>query len=150
MEQGDFLGSQVVKRSEWIRTPALVHPDYPHSPQGDYLNGLVVLESDLLPHELMLGLLEVERDLGRDRSSETIPWSPRCIDLDIVANGSFVSALPELTIPHPQMHNRDFILELLQQVAPEWIHPIFNRSSAELLLDLRARQASAALGVASF
>jgi 2-amino-4-hydroxy-6-hydroxymethyldihydropteridine diphosphokinase len=150
LEEGALRGSRVIKRSACMRTPALVHPEYPQAEQSDYLNGLLVLESSLAPSELMSSLLEVERELGRDREGEKIPWSPRCIDLDVVASDSFVSALPELTVPHPQMHNRDFILKLMQEVAPEWIHPIFNRTSAQLYEDLRARQASSDLGVSCF
>ncbi len=150
LEKGRLQGSRVSKCSNWIRTPALVHPEYPDVAQGDYLNAILALHSSLEPAEMMQCLLQVEKELGRDRESESIPWAPRCIDLDIVACGNFVASSPELIVPHPEMHRRDFVLTLMQEVAPEWVHPIFNRGLSEMLDDLRAREAAHASGVACF
>jgi len=74
-------------------------------PQGPFLNQMVLLETALAPRDLLLGLLELERERGRDRDER---WGPRTLDLDIVRYGDWVVSEPGLTVPHPELPNRDF------------------------------------------
>ena len=74
-------------------------------PQGAYLNQMVALETTLAPRELLAALQRIEHDAGRVR---TVHWGPRTLDLDIVRYGDVRMAEPELTIPHPQLANRDW------------------------------------------
>jgi 2-amino-4-hydroxy-6-hydroxymethyldihydropteridine diphosphokinase len=74
-------------------------------PQGPFLNQMVVLETGLPPRDLLLSLLEIERERGRERGER---WGPRTLDLDIVRYGDWVVAEAGLTIPHPELANREF------------------------------------------
>jgi 2-amino-4-hydroxy-6-hydroxymethyldihydropteridine diphosphokinase len=74
-------------------------------PQGAYLNQMVALETTLAPRELLTALQRIEHDAGRVRA---VHWGPRTLDLDIVRYGDVRIAEPDLTIPHPQLSNRDW------------------------------------------
>ena len=70
--------------------------------------------------------MRLKRELGRVRDEKT-PWAPRTIDLDIICAGDLVLEVEGLSIPHPEMHKRDFVLKPLAEVAPDWRHPILGR-----------------------
>jgi 2-amino-4-hydroxy-6-hydroxymethyldihydropteridine diphosphokinase len=84
--------------------------------QPAFLNGAVVLETELPPRELLELLLAVERDLGRERRER---WGPRSIDLDLLVYGDVSVDEPGLTVPHPRLHERRFALEPLAELDPE-------------------------------
>jgi 2-amino-4-hydroxy-6-hydroxymethyldihydropteridine diphosphokinase len=89
---------------------------------------------DAAPQQLLERLLTIERDMGRERDgADSIPKGPRVIDLDIVLYGSRAIQTPALTVPHPAMHQRRFVLEPLAEIAPGFVHPILHRSVRELL-----------------
>ncbi|HTK94722.1 MAG TPA: 2-amino-4-hydroxy-6-hydroxymethyldihydropteridine diphosphokinase [Terriglobales bacterium] len=96
-----------------------------------FLNCAVALETDLMPKQLLARLLDIERSLGRKRSVAP-PKGPRTLDLDILLFGSSVVDTAGLTIPHPAMHLRRFVLEPLAEIAPDARHPVFKRSMREL------------------
>jgi len=100
-------------------------------PQGPHLNSVVELETDLPPRALLDALQAIERSLGRRPSAER--WGPRAIDLDILLYGDRTIEEPGLTIPHPRLAQRRFVLEPLSQLAPELIHPVLRQSIAMLL-----------------
>src|SRR5262249_15637760 len=83
--------------------------------QSPYLNAAAELRTDLEPNELLRVLLEVERNLGRVREER---FGPRTIDLDLLLYGDRVLAGPSLTVPHPRMQERPFVLEPLAEIAP--------------------------------
>jgi 2-amino-4-hydroxy-6-hydroxymethyldihydropteridine diphosphokinase len=128
----------VAARSTWRETPALVHPDDPVREHPPYLNGVVLVDTGLEAEEVLKRLHAVERALGRDRTKEALPWQPRTIDLDLVALGEEMRDGPGLVLPHPRMHQRDFVLTPLVEVWPDWRHPRLGRTAQELLADLSA------------
>lgn len=104
--------------------------------QGRYFNAALVIETLLAPSVLLARLLEIEQARGRDRSREQ-RWGPRTLDLDILLYGDNVIDLPSLTIPHPRMHERRFVLEPLAQIAPDAVLPTFGRTVRDLRDSLR-------------
>jgi 2-amino-4-hydroxy-6-hydroxymethyldihydropteridine diphosphokinase len=86
--------------------------------QPKFLNGAAELATDLQPRELLERLLEIERELGRDRATER-RWGPRVIDLDLLLFGEEAIDEPGLTVPHPHLTDRRFVLEPLHELAPE-------------------------------
>ena len=107
-----------------------------------FLNAVLELETEQSPQELLRSLLAIEKSLGRDRSTAP-PKGPRIIDLDILLYGGEVvrdrgAAGEALTIPHPAMHQRRFVLEPLAEIAPNAFHPVFKRSASDLLAELPA------------
>jgi 2-amino-4-hydroxy-6-hydroxymethyldihydropteridine diphosphokinase len=106
--------------------------------QSWFLNCAVSLETGMKPEELMTALLQIEREMGRERTQKK---GPRKIDLDILLCGDLVVDAPELSIPHPGMHERRFVLEPLAEIAPEAWHPVLKKSARELLEELPAGQA---------
>ncbi len=97
--------------------------------QPPFLNGVVVLETALPAPDLMKALLTIEHDLGRTR---TFPNAPRMLDLDFLLLGNEVTESPDVTVPHPRLHERAFVLIPLAEVAPDVVHPRLRRSIREL------------------
>ena len=100
--------------------------------QPRFLNGALVLETELEPVELMRELLGVERAMGREREG-AIAKGPRVIDLDLLLYGDVVISTEELTLPHPEMQARRFVLEPLAEIAPEWVHRVLGVTVGTML-----------------
>ncbi len=96
-----------------------------------YVNGVVVLSTRMGPHQLLDRLLLIERDMGRVRHGET--WEPRIIDLDILLFGTQIIREKDLTVPHPLMHSRRFVMTPMAQLAPHLRHPSLGKTMSELL-----------------
>ena len=106
--------------------------------QPDFLNAVVALQTTLPPEELMAALLRIEQDHGRDRSA-SVPKGPRTLDLDLLSYGDVVMETPTLTLPHPSLAERRFVLVPLAEIAPRWRHSVSGKTAAELLSELSQR-----------
>lgn len=98
--------------------------------QADFLNQVILLDTDLPPTELMNALLQIETQMGRVRKEK---YDPRTIDLDLLYYDDLVLATPGLTIPHPRIQERRFVLEPLAEIAPGFVHPILQLTNGQLL-----------------
>lgn len=101
--------------------------------QGLYLNAAAEIGTQLAPSELLRVLMAVERSMGRVRSE---PNAPRTIDLDILLYDLLIQNQPDLTIPHPRMHERRFVLAPLAEIAPLAAHPLLEKTVRDLLAEL--------------
>jgi 2-amino-4-hydroxy-6-hydroxymethyldihydropteridine diphosphokinase len=105
--------------------------------QAWFLNCVVALETTETPEQLMAVLLGIEQQMGRRRIQKK---GPRTIDIDILLFDEAIVDSPALTIPHPAMHQRRFVLEPLEEIAPEVRHPVLKKTVRELLDALPAGQ----------
>jgi 2-amino-4-hydroxy-6-hydroxymethyldihydropteridine diphosphokinase len=115
----------VTRVSSWYETEPMEVTDQPW-----FLNGAVELHTQREPDSLMRALLEIEREMGRER---TRTKGPRSIDLDLLLFDDETVNTPELTLPHPAMHERRFVLAPLAEIAPQVIHPVLRRPALTLL-----------------
>ncbi|MDR2659722.1 MAG: 2-amino-4-hydroxy-6-hydroxymethyldihydropteridine diphosphokinase [Spirochaetaceae bacterium] len=97
--------------------------------QPDFLNCAVELETELEPYDLLKACMDIEQRLQRKR---VIRWGPRTVDLDILLYGDMQIEQPDLTIPHPRMHEREFALLPLSEIAPRRVHPKLKTTIEEL------------------
>lgn len=112
----DAVDVDVVARSTLIETEPVGYLEQPR-----FLNGAARIETELMPRELLDVLMEIERALGRVRGGPR--FGPRTIDLDLLLYGDEVVNEPGLTVPHPQLHVRRFVLEPLVELDPELVVP---------------------------
>lgn len=101
--------------------------------QPEFINMAIEAETGLEPLKLLELLKNIEKQMGRD---ESVRWGPRVIDLDILFYNDMVIDTPEFRIPHPLMHERDFVLKPLAEIAPEKEHPVVKKTVREMLSGL--------------
>jgi 2-amino-4-hydroxy-6-hydroxymethyldihydropteridine diphosphokinase len=94
-----------------------------------FLNCAVKLDTEKMPRQLIAAILNLEESMGRQRKQQK---GPRVIDVDILLFGTSVIEIPGLTVPHPKLHERRFVLEPLAELAPDARHPVFKRTMREL------------------
>ena len=136
---GDREGNlwEAVERIRELGEVKAVSSGYDTEPVGyldqpRFLNAALVLETSLEPTELMRALLEVEQAMGRERVG-AVAKGPRVIDLDLLLYGQVVMNTTELTLPHPEMLERRFVLEPLAEIAPGMVHPVLGLTVGEML-----------------
>jgi 2-amino-4-hydroxy-6-hydroxymethyldihydropteridine diphosphokinase len=122
---GQIPDCQITGRSDWYLTK-------PVGVEGQdwYVNGVISISIEISPQALLGTLLDIEAEMGRVRGER---WESRIIDLDILLYGHEIINEEDLTVPHPLMHLRKFVLVPLVQLAPDLIHPSLGVSMAELL-----------------
>ncbi|MBE9122395.1 2-amino-4-hydroxy-6-hydroxymethyldihydropteridine diphosphokinase [Tychonema sp. LEGE 07199] len=114
----------VKSHSSWYKT-APVGP-----PQPDYINACAILEAALEPKQLLAALLEIEIKFNRIRREK---WGPRTLDLDLLLYDDLILETPTLTLPHPRMTERAFVLVPLAEIAPDWVHPVTKSAIDQLV-----------------
>ena len=115
----------IIDRSSLYETAAWGKTD-----QASFLNQALVLETSLNARDLLNEILYIENLMGRDRIEK---YGPRVIDIDIILFNHQVIRENGLTIPHPEMSKRRFVLEPLNEVIPAYIHPVYYKTITELL-----------------
>lgn len=112
---------------------------YESEPLGDskewYVNGVIEIETDIKPAELLKKFKNIERAMGRKKVRRR--WGARIIDLDILLYDTVKLDKGSLKIPHPEMHNRKFVLIPLSEIAPQVVHPILGMTISELLVSVK-------------
>ncbi|HKJ00035.1 MAG TPA: 2-amino-4-hydroxy-6-hydroxymethyldihydropteridine diphosphokinase [bacterium] len=114
-------------------SPVYRTPPWGPVPQDPYLNAVLALETEFAPEDLLTRLLAIETRRGRDRSPQAVRWGPRTLDLDLLLCGDAVIATERLTLPHPRLAERAFVLVPLCDLAPDLRHPVLGRRMRELL-----------------
>jgi len=104
--------------------------------QENYLNQVLRVESDLTPLQLLESIHQIERELGRIRHQK---WEARIIDIDIIFYNDEIIQLANLQIPHPLMHQREFVLVPLCEIAPLLIHPFLQKTIKDLVAELKSK-----------
>ena len=102
--------------------------------QPEFVNMAVEVVTDLSPKKLLEMIKKIEKDMGRQ---DTIKWGPRIIDLDILLYDNIILKTDFLTIPHPLMHEREFVLGPLSEIAGDFIHPVLKKSIADLFKETK-------------
>lgn len=102
--------------------------------QQAYLNQCIAVTTNLTAEELIHKVLVIEKQLGRKRSN-SITYEPRIIDIDIIFYNNTIIETPQLTVPHPRLHLRKFVLIPLNEIASNHLHPILNKTIFNLLSD---------------
>jgi 2-amino-4-hydroxy-6-hydroxymethyldihydropteridine diphosphokinase len=118
-----------------LRLSPVYETDPVGPPQPPYLNMVTELETALSPKGLLAEMLGIEKALGRERRER---WGPRTLDLDLLLYGDLVLEEAGLSVPHPRLHERAFVLVPLLDLLPEGRHPLLGQSFAELLASLDA------------
>jgi 2-amino-4-hydroxy-6-hydroxymethyldihydropteridine diphosphokinase len=135
--QGAGLAPLVVS-SIWQTTA------WPPSDQPDYYNAVVAVDAGgVSPQALYQTLRAIELSFGRERRER---WAARTLDLDIIAMEGLEGQYGDMTLPHPRMHDRAFVLAPLAEVAPDWRHPILGLTAAEMLKNAPVEQSYRRLG----
>ncbi len=120
-----FCG-KIVTRSSVYETAA-----WGNQNQADFLNQVLEIETNISASSLLRKLLTIETNMGRQRTEKN---APRIIDLDIIFYNNFIIKLPHLIVPHPQITERRFALEPLNEIAPDFAHPVLHQTVHQLLM----------------
>ena len=123
-------GVLVEKVSTYIETEP-----YGYTEQDNFVNAVCIAETKLSPRELLEVLLKIELDMGRVR---IIKWGPRLIDLDILFYEDLIIDEEDFKVPHIEIQKRSFVLEPMNEISPDKIHPVFKKTVHQLLLDLNS------------
>jgi 2-amino-4-hydroxy-6-hydroxymethyldihydropteridine diphosphokinase len=129
LESLQAAGLKIARRSRWWRSAAWPDPNGP-----EYRNGAALFRTDGDPQRTLETLLCIEAGFNRERGERN---APRTLDLDLIAHGRSVLHTPGLVLPHPRAHERLFVMGPLAEIAPDWRHPVLDRTAAELALEAK-------------
>ena len=130
-KMSELPDTEIIKRSSVIETEPFGYIE-----QESFLNSVAELNTLLLPHEMLGNLLGIEDEMGRVR---VIKWGPRIIDLDILFYNDMVMSDMNLTVPHPGIAERMFVLDPLFEIAPNFLHPVLRKTVFQLKNELSER-----------
>lgn len=125
-------GMKITKKSNIYETEPYGYLDQP-----PFVNGAIEVETELSCRDVLERLLGIEKELGRVR---LIRWGPRIIDLDILFFNDEVYDEEDLKVPHIDMQNRDFVLRPLNDICPDYMHPVLHKTVSELLEELEKKE----------
>tara|TARA_B100000427_G_scaffold39183_1_gene28277 strand:+ start:1240 stop:1728 length:489 start_codon:yes stop_codon:yes gene_type:complete len=134
-EREQFIDNAVQQISQLIGKVNIRSQIYESTPwrvdgQANYLNQIIQVKTMLLSEEVLAAILKIENELGRVRFEK---WGERLIDIDIIFFNNEIIETSDLCIPHKHMHERNFVLVPLEEIAPSLIHPKYNKTVSELL-----------------
>lgn len=112
---------------------------------NSFLNAALSIETDLNPEQLLAETQRIERQIGRTKKSVNGTYSDRPIDIDILFFDDFIVENDHLVIPHPLLHVREFVMEPLHQIAPQFVHPKLNKTVEQLYKELCRNNAKSEL-----
>ena len=112
--------SEVIALSSFYQTRPVGGP-----PQPDFINAVIIIETNLEPEELLLVAQAIEGAHGRERNENTVKWGPRFLDIDLIKCDEMLINSPDLTIPHPRAHEREFVLRPWNEIDPAATLPGF-------------------------
>ena len=118
---------KILQSSSYYKTPSWPDPKYPA-----YLNIILKVTSKLKPEDLLKMCKEIESSMGRKKAPKN---SPRVCDIDIIDYKNLIKS-GQIFLPHPQMHQRNFVLFPLFEISKDWMHPVFNTNIKKLILSL--------------
>ena len=122
---------QLPSRVKIIESSAIyITPPWGFEDQPDFLNQVLRVQTEMAPQQLLLYLKRIELEMGRVK---TFRNGPRLIDIDILFYGQRVIKGTELSIPHPRLHERAFVLVPLNDIAPDFVHPVLNMTVESML-----------------
>ena len=116
--------SEVIALSSFYQTRPVGGP-----PQPDFINAVIIIETNLEPEELLLVAQAIEGAHGRERNENTVKWGPRFLDIDLIKCDEMLINTPDLTIPHPRAHEREFVLRPWNEIDPAATLPGFGAIS---------------------
>lgn len=134
----DRDGCRLIRASSLVETSPLGRTDQPN-----FVNAVAQIDTAMGPEALLEHLHRIEAKAGRRRAEK---WGPRVLDLDLIDYDGLIRSHPPPILPHPGIAERAFVLAPLAEIAPEWRHPLFKRSAAELLAGLSGKAEGAILG----
>jgi 2-amino-4-hydroxy-6-hydroxymethyldihydropteridine diphosphokinase len=124
----DFIEKAIVEiqaLGKLIKTSSIIETEpFGFEAETNFLNAVIEIQTDLTPRALLLKLQEIEKKLGRKSKSQNKNYSSRTMDLDILYFGQQILVSPELTIPHPEIFKRDFVLIPLKEIAGDFVDPL--------------------------
>ncbi len=100
-----------------------------------FINAVACLQTSMPPRDLLHALLATEKKFGRTREGKAPGYQDRILDLDLLLYDDLVCQTATMTLPHPELHNRLFVLSPLCEIAPDCVHPLFKRTAMEMLTD---------------
>ena len=130
-ELNNIPENSVLKVSEFYNTAP-----YGSINQDDFLNACIEVDTILSPNKLLETIQAIEAKAGRERIEK---WGPRTLDIDIIYYGDLILSINDLIIPHLDMHNREFVLLSLKEIAPNRLHPIYKKTTIKLLEEITTR-----------
>ena len=119
--------SEIIALSSFYQTRPVGGP-----PQPDFLNAVVVIDTNLEPEELLMVAQAIEAAHGRERTVDTVKWGPRSLDIDLIKCDELIFNSSDLTIPHPRAHEREFVLRPWLEIDPTATLPGFGQISGLL------------------